>query len=487
MFVSYFYTMNSSCRWLAALLAVAVAPMPVSAQATSDLFEKAVYAEETAGDWGEAIELYGQVIVKAKVTSSLAAEARYRQGLCFEKQEKPKQAREAFQAVLDDFPQEAKFVTLAKKHLPGAIELLPVPWKDGEQMHYTMKMASGMEIGTEVASIRTVQLNGKQVWRCSNRVFITLNGSNSFSEAFCDRKTFAPLQSHWVHSLLGAADAKYAEEKVTIDIAGRDEPMVLDFTDPVYDNEQGIQLFRRLPLEVGLHATLPIVATLMGNLIPLELDVTKKETITTAMGAFDCFKMELNIGQTFWIADDASRYLVRFEAGGITADLTQVEHFQPDESFALNGDQFSLTLPGRWAAYVPSSDPNSDTEDGDQDIYLLDRQSNAQGQLRIVAKDSLDDEHAALRVWAESSFEKICKSVKEFQVRGEGVSIIENEGLEVATVVFDFTQKKKAMTGYTVALFGEKSAATMKFLLPADQYESLRSELEELVRALRVK
>ena len=60
---------------------------------------------------------------------------------------------------------------------------------------------------------------------------------------------------------------------------------------------------------------MPIVATLMGNLIPLELDVKEKEEITTAVGTFDCWKLELNIGQTFWISDDANRYLVRFEGG----------------------------------------------------------------------------------------------------------------------------------------------------------------------------
>ncbi len=489
MFVSHSCTMNSreraktGWRLLAILLAIVAMPTLASAQTTSDLFEKAVYADETAGDLDKAIKLYGQVIAKTKKANSIAAEAQYRLGLCFEKQEKPKQAREAFQAVVDDFPQEAKFVTLAKKHLPGALELLPVPWKDGEQSHMRMKMASGMEIGTQVSSVRSAMLNGQPVWRCSNRVFATINGVNSFSEAFCDKETFAPLQSYWVHSMLGSADAKYAADKVTIDIAGRDEPMVLDFTDPTYDNEQGVQLFRRLPLEVGLHTELPIVATLMGNIIPLELDVKKKESITTTMGTFDCFKMELNIGQTFWISDDANRYMVRFEAGGITADLTRVEHRQLDESLVLDDDEFSLTLPGRWTAYTQSND----ADDGDQDVYLLDRESNAQGKLRIVAKDSLDDEHTSPQVWVETSLEKIRKKASDFKFRGEGVSTVTTEGREVATVIVDFNVSNKARTGHAVAVFGEKSAATMQFFVPTDQYDSLQGEIEKLVRALRVK
>ena len=231
----------------AVLLAFAL-PVWASAQTTSDLLEKAVYAEETAGNLDQAIDLYGQVIAKAKVANGVAAEAQYRLGLCLEKQGKQKEAQEAFQRVVDNYSDESEFVSLASKQLPGALKLLPVPWKDGELMHQTMRMASGMEIGTQVCSVGTAELNGKQVWRCSNRVFATINGANSYSEAFCDKKTFAPLQSHWIHSLLGSADAKYAEDKATVEIAGREKPMELELTAPSYDNEQCVQLFRRLPV-----------------------------------------------------------------------------------------------------------------------------------------------------------------------------------------------------------------------------------------------
>ena len=482
MYVSHFCNPNLRWRLLAVLLMIVAVPPSLSAETASDLFEKAVYADETVGDLDKAIKLYERVIAKTKKANSIAAEAQYRLGLCLEKQSNPKQAREAFQAVVDDFPHEEKFVALAKTHLPGAIKLLPVPWQDGEQMHFTMRMASGMEIGTQVSSIRSTELHGNHVWRCSNRVFVTLNGSNSFSEAFCDKKTFAPLQSHWIHSMLGSADAVYSENKATIDITGRDKPMVLDLTDPVYDNEQGIQLFRRLPLEVGFHTELPIISTLMGTEVPLELDVKEKETMTTKVGTFDCYKMELNIGQTFWISDDANRYLVRFEASGITADLTQVEHRKPKEVLELGNDQFSMALPGRWAASTPSND----ADDDDLDIYLIDLRSNAQGKLRIIGKTSLDEDHTSPQVWAKSTIEKIRRRAKDFKFRGNGIDTVKSDQQEVAKVAFDYTENKKAMTCYAMAVFGKKSAATMQFTLPTDQYESMKDELESLARVLRV-
>jgi len=481
MFVSHFCWLNSRGRLLAVLLAVVAMPVSASAQTTSDLFEKAVYADETAGDLDKAIKFYRQVLAKAKGTNSLAAEAQYRLGLCFEKQKKTKLAHEAFQAVVGDFPKEAKFVAMAKKRLPGALKLLPVPWQDGEQLHLTMTMANGMEIGKYVASIDATKLNGKQVWRCSNRIFTTLNGSSSFSESFCDKKTFAPLQSHWIHSRLGSADAKYNESNVTIDIAGRDKPMELDFTDPAYDNEQGFQLFRRLPLEVGMHNELTVVATLTGNIVPLEFDVPKKETITTAAGTFDCYRMELEIGQTFWISDDANRYIVRFGAG-ITADLTRVEQRKQDESLELEDDQFSITLPGGWFAYEQES------EGSKRIIHLLDRRAIATITLSIEDKDSLkEEEQVSAQAWAESIVKTKSKHLKNSSVRDEGIINFKIGEHDAASVVFDYEQGKKAMTGYGVAVIGDRSAIGLLLRVPSDQYEAARVEFDAVVRSLLVK
>ena len=166
--------------------------------------------------------------------------------------------------------------------------------------------------------------------------------------------------------------------------------------------------------------------------------------------------------------------------GGITADLTKIELRKPNESLEMEDDQFQIALPGRWSAYVQEND----TDDGDQDIYLIDRQSNAQGKLRILAKDSLDEDEQSSQAWAEKSLEKLRRKTKGFKMRGDGIRIAKTEGQEVATVVIDFSQNKKAMTGYAVAVIGENSAATLQFMLPADQFEALHGDLETLTHAL---
>ncbi|NOY43474.1 MAG: tetratricopeptide repeat protein [Planctomycetes bacterium] len=483
----YFFAHPQMTKWRLAAVVLLVVAMPAwaSAQTSSDLLEKAVYAEETVGNLDEAIDLYGQVIAEAKVASSIGAEAQYRLGLCFEKQDETKKAREAFQAVVDDFPKEAKFVSLAKKRLPGAIKLLPVPWKDGQQLHMEMTLPTGMAAGKFVYCIDASEYDGQPAWLCSTRGLVTLNGGNSYSEVFCDKQTFAPLASHWKQSMLGEASAKYAAGKASINIVGRDDPLLLDFTVPGYDNEQAAQVFRRLPLKVGFHTKLTVITTLGGNAIPLELDVPKKETITTAAGQFECYRLELNIGQTFWISDDADRYLVHFEAGGIVVDLTRVEQRKQDESVELTDDQFALTLPGGWFSYEPKREDDGDDK---RVVHLLDRRAIAMVELVVVAKDSLDeDEQVSPEAWIELALKKSAKRSKSFKVRDEGIGKVKLGEQEAATVVFDFEKGKKAMTGYNVALFGTQSAIALRFTVPSDQFEASRGEFDEVVRTLRAK
>ena len=54
-------------------------------------------------------------------------------------------------------------------------------------------------------------------------------------------------------------------------------------------------------------------------LIPVVCEVTEIETVRVPAGTFDCFKVDLNIKQTFWYATNAPRYLVKFEAAGTSA------------------------------------------------------------------------------------------------------------------------------------------------------------------------
>src|SRR5262249_48917467 len=152
----------------------------------------------------------------------------------------------------------------------------------------------------------------------------------------------------WRHSLLGEAKAVYRDTDVEITTTGRDHPFTIAYTRRPFDNEEGVELFRRLPLKVGYKTNLPIVTSLGGSKLDLGINVTTSEKLVVPAGTFDCFKLDLNIGQTFWISNDEHRYVVRFAAGGVTADLAKVDIPKPGEGEQVSGDGFSLSTPAGW-------------------------------------------------------------------------------------------------------------------------------------------
>ncbi len=87
-------------------------------QSGEDLFQKALRLERNEGKLMEAIELYNKVVAE-EGNKDIAAQAQLRIGLCYEKlgQKTIKQAKEAFQKVVDNFPGQTEAVKVAKEKL----------------------------------------------------------------------------------------------------------------------------------------------------------------------------------------------------------------------------------------------------------------------------------------------------------------------------------------------------------------------------------
>ncbi|MBN2266422.1 MAG: PD40 domain-containing protein, partial [Candidatus Aminicenantes bacterium] len=83
-----------------------------------DQFQKALAKERGEGNLEEAIALYQKVIAETK-DETLAAQAQFRIGICYEKlgREKAKLAQEAFQKILDTYPNQIEIVKAAREKL----------------------------------------------------------------------------------------------------------------------------------------------------------------------------------------------------------------------------------------------------------------------------------------------------------------------------------------------------------------------------------
>jgi Tetratricopeptide repeat len=458
----------------------------VLAATPSELLEKAIYTEETVGDLDAAIEIYAQVIKEKRKAHSAAAQAQYRLARCLIKQGKEEKAAAAFRELIEQYPDEKELVAKALKHIPSNMELLPVPWGEGERMQFNMKLPTGLDIGTMFYMIEAADVNGEDVWRCSSRSLITISDVSSYSEVICEKESFAPIRSVWMHSLLGKAKAVYKQSEVVIDVAGKEAPLIIQFAPPVFDNEQGVQLFRRLPLKVGYEESVPIVTILGGNKIEIPASVTAIEKITVPVGTFECFKLELGlVGQTFWVSNDEHRYVVRFAAGGVTAELAEVGTPKPGEPSQLDGENFSLTLPPRWLSYQPSTEPKKD--DGSQ-IRLLDPEAQAEAQVAVRPLSTLTEEQReSPEAWTESVIDKFKNRAADFKLRDPGMRDVTVGGMPATAVVADFTDSdSKKSTMYGIAVIGKNLAATLRFTANSDEFEELKKDFDRIVESFRL-
>ena len=80
-------------------LAVAFGPAALADQATSDLLEKGVFAQETSGDLDAAITAYGKIVDQAEENRTFVARALYHMGECYLKKGDKAKAMDLFRRV----------------------------------------------------------------------------------------------------------------------------------------------------------------------------------------------------------------------------------------------------------------------------------------------------------------------------------------------------------------------------------------------------
>jgi Tol biopolymer transport system component len=89
-------------------------------QTVGELFEKALYVEESQGDLQKAIGLYQDIVKRFPESREAAAKAQLHIGLCYEKLGL-KEAEKAFQKVVNDFSDQAETVKLAREKLSAMV------------------------------------------------------------------------------------------------------------------------------------------------------------------------------------------------------------------------------------------------------------------------------------------------------------------------------------------------------------------------------
>jgi hypothetical protein len=476
----------SAVAAIATILGATVA----SAQSTSELLEKGIYTEETVGDLDAAIEIYQRIVAQSQANRGFVARAQFRLGQCLMKKGKKAEAQKVFQQLVDQFqdsPDQKVLVEKARKQLPGKPELQldPVPWVDGEHLEMRIKLGTGLEIGDFVFSANKRKIDGQDVWYLKLARDILANAPNlGLSQVVAEIPSFRPIRSSFRHSLLGTVEADYGARQVTVRTKGDDgqDKVRKDQLDGVhYDNEQGWFVFRRMPLAEGYSGKLPVYASFGGGAIELGVKVTAKETVETPAGRFECFKLFVTpVQQSFWISADEHRYVVKFEAGGVTGVLQCIRQVKPGDTIQMDDDKlgFSLTAPADWF-FMPQQSASDESE---RVFILVDPQADAVTAMHVRPLENLEDpQRASVRAWAESRLGTAAEENKDFKVRPDSWQERKVGGLPAISCIADFTVHEKQRTQYRVFVLGESTATSFSAHTEPDRLDDFRKSFDPII------
>jgi len=90
----------------------------IQKETAKELFERALYLEETKGDLEKAIEVYSRIVEEFPDEQATAAKAQLQIGICYEKLGM-KEAQTAYQQVIDKYPKQTDAVAKARLRLSG--------------------------------------------------------------------------------------------------------------------------------------------------------------------------------------------------------------------------------------------------------------------------------------------------------------------------------------------------------------------------------
>jgi len=462
------------------LSATAAEASATPAQSASELLEQGVYNQETKGDLDAAITAYQQVVAEAKANDALAAQAEFRLGQCYQQEGRSSDATAAFQKVVHDYPGETGLVAKARQLLPGEPKLNPVPWVDGERLLLKFHLPDGSELGMCEYHADLVTTGTQQVWRVGGRMDAATAGQQSNVDA--DPVTFHPISSTWKHSMFGEVTATYHPASVDVQRVGKSGVTTLKVDGPVVDNEQSIYLIRRLPLAGGYTRTIKIFSSIGGAAVPLDIEVKGIEKLTVPAGEFDCFKVQLSVGQTFWISTDLHRYIVQFEAGPVTAKLDSIAQGGPNVPVQFTDADLgvSMTAPPDWIicrlkggqpagqSLIRTYDPDADAVDGG---------------IRYYATDSLDPAaRESSKAWSQSAAATDGKRLgNDFKVRPDSWQDTTVAGLPAESFIADYSQNGKPRTLLSVHVIAPKNSESFVLIAPPDKFDALNAQFQNII------
>ncbi len=463
------------------IFVVVLMGLPAEGQTTAELLQKGIYTQETVGDLDGAIRIYRQILNSTSQSRTYAAQAQYRLAQCLLKKGENGEAVKAFEKLMQDYPEEKELVAKAREYAPSETKLLPIPWEPNELTEFHVKLQNGLNVATLIYSIEPAAGNPQ------NSIILTRQYAGSLpaglSRVEANRNTMRPVSSIFKVMMMSDYKFDYEGRQARIRV-GNKEPRVVTFDAPVFDNEEALFLFRRLPLAVGYKTTLPVMSS-GGIVVNLVLAVTAMEDVQVPAGKFHCFRLDLsNVNQTFWIAAEPPRPVVKIESV-VVAELVSIRKI--DRHSPVNYQDarvgISFTAPPGWVVRPEEAAAKDETS-----LSMLDPESKI--SLDVWAKQiktAPSDIARELRATLDQRVEGRSHNLKDYHVRPETVQIRQIAGSQALTCVTEYLRGEEKMVEYLTWVRSENTNSLFSVIGPASDLDDFRKRIEPIVETARVK
>ncbi len=124
----------------------------------SVLLQEALYAEEIDGDLDKAIKIYDQIIKDKSAQRTQVAQAMYRQGMCYLKQQNEQRAQEIFQTIIAQYSEQTEIIGKVKPLLDGLGNTDPAALMPPDTLFYAEIGSPGKQIETILNMLKDTPL-----------------------------------------------------------------------------------------------------------------------------------------------------------------------------------------------------------------------------------------------------------------------------------------------------------------------------------------
>ena len=342
-----------------------------------------------------------------------------------------------------------------------------------------MSLPTGKRIGTLQLLAESTTVDGVEAWMLEMRRFVFLHADNyGVSRAWIDRETQLPIRSTIRHGILGHAEATYGPEGAEIETS--DGTRRVRSESELFDNDQTMHLVRTLPLAPGYETRIAVLPIWTGEVLETGLKVEKIERCRVPAGEFECFEIELEIGQTYWYSTGPERYPLKFQGDGVVVELAAIgrSNSWSPKPYGIEEMDFTGQVPPGWNYYLQQASGRSDRAM----VRFLDPRAESISSMEI---DRCPRKGCPpLLEMAERELAGARKRFDEYELRETSWTERTIAGQPAIGFVGDYERDGEPWVQQRLYTLANHTRFEFIFRMPAELFDGLAEEIDFIVESL---